>query len=560
MNSERRPGGVFARLLHGLRKAPKGIGAADVPHEPPPTPASTPTATELITEGLRRRREAGVAAAAPFFERAAQLEPGSHVPWFMLGNVASELGDLDTAVSHYARARDLSPTDHVVRYNLGLNHFWRGYTETAIDELRAACNLNPTYLQAQSAYLMALHNSDLVSAEEIAAATNDWGTHFAQRYPEAALFRSPSDADPHQRLRVGFISGDLRAHSVAHFFEPIANARNKEEFTYIFYCTSFQQDAVSLRLRTYADDWRDVAGVNDDALIDLIRADHIDVLVDLAGHTDMNRLAVLARRAAPVQVSYLGWPDSTGLPTMDFRISDAVTDPEPAADSWHTEQLLRLPHSQWCFRPFGALAAHEALPARQSGFVTFGSFNNISKVGDGILQCWAQILLRLPTSRLRVTRIRSPKRAEEIASFFVRTGVRRDRVDFVPYRSDIPYGLQFAGVDIALDPYPYNGVTTTCESLYFGLPVISLHGRHGVSRSGLSILRCLDLGELAASTPEQYTEIAVALASDLPRLESLRASLRSRFEKSALRDEKRFAAEFENLLRLAWHKEKNVHF
>jgi len=239
---------------------------------------------------------------------------------------------------------------------------------------------------------------------------------------------------------------------------------------------------------------------------------------------------------------------------MDYRITDAVTDPEPVADAWHSERLLRLPESQWCFRPFGTLPDPGPLPAREAGFVTFGSFNNLAKVSDTSLQCWAQILLNLPSSRLRLTRIRSPRRAAEIVALLGRLGVADERIDCVPYRSDVPYGLQFIGADIALDPYPYNGVTTTCESLYFGLPVISLHGRSGVSRSGLSLLTSLGLCELAASSPEEYIQTAVALALDLPRLEALRASLRTRMEQSSLRDEKRFAANFEALLRTVWRQ------
>jgi protein O-GlcNAc transferase len=562
MINQRKSGGTLARLLRRVRTvlqrgeadctpvaekaAPLGTSA--------PASAPTPTAAELINEGLRQRQERGVAAAQPFFERAAQLEPHSHVPFFMLGNVASELGDLDTAVRRYERARDLQPNDHVIRYNLGLNHLWCGHVDSAIEELRAACNLNPAYLPAQSSHLMALHNSDRVSPEEIAAATRRWGAWFALQNPATAQSRSRSGADLPEVLRVGFISGDLRTHSVAHFFEPIASARDPGAFKYVFYSTAFHQDTVTQRLRAYADDWRDVSRLSDDALIELIQADHIDILVDLAGHTEFNRLAALARRAAPVQVSYLGYPNSTGLPTMDYRITDAVTDPEPSADTWHCEHLLRLPDSQWCFRPFGSLPDLGPLPARDAGFVTFGSFNSITKLSDTALHCWAQILLNLPTSRLRLTRIRSPRRAAEIVALFGRLGVAAERIDCVAYRSDVPYGLQFAGADIALDPYPYNGVTTTCESLYFGLPVISLHGRSGVSRSGLSLLGSLGLRELAASSPEEYVEISVALALDLARLEALRASLRSRLEQSSLRDEKRFAANFEMLLRTAWRQ------
>jgi protein O-GlcNAc transferase len=562
MTNQHKSGGALARLLRGVRAAlqrgdadcmPVAAKAATLVTASPAS-APAPTAAELINEGLRQRQERGVGAAQPFFERAAQLEPNSHVPFFMLGNVASELGDLDTAVRCYARARDLQPNDYVIRYNLGLNHLWCGHIDSAIEELRAACTLNPAYLPAQSSHLMALHNSDRVSPEEIAAATRHWGAWFASQYPATATSRSRSGADLPEVLRVGFISGDFRTHSVAHFFEPIASARDRGAFKYVFYSTALHQDAVTQRLRGYADDWHDVSRLSDDALIELIQADHIDILVDLSGHTEFNRLAAFARRAVPVQVSYLGYPDSTGLPTMDYRITDAVTDPEPVADTWHSERLLRLPDSQWCFRPFGALADPGPLPARETGFVTFGSFNNIAKVSDTALHCWAQILLRLPTSRLRLTRIRSPRRAAEIVALFGRLGVAAERIDCAAYRSDVPYGLQFAGTDIALDPYPYNGVTTTCESLYFGLPVISLHGRSGVSRSGLSLLGSLGLRELAASSPEEYVEISVALALDLARLEALRASLRSRLEQSSLRDEKRFAANFEALLRTAWRQ------
>jgi protein O-GlcNAc transferase len=562
MTNQHKSGGALARLLRGVRAALQRGDADCVPVAAKaatlvtasPASAPAPTAAELINEGLRQRQERGVGAAQPFFERAAQLEPNSHVPFFMLGNVASELGDLDTAVRCYARARDLQPNDHLIRYNLGLNHLWCGHIDSAIEELRAACHLNPAYLPAQSSHLMALHNSDRVSPEEIAAATHDWGAWFASQYPATATSKSRSGADLPEVPRVGFISGDFRTHSVAHFFEPIASARDRGAFKYVFYSTALHQDAVTQRLRACADDWRDVSRLSDDALIELIQADHIDILVDLSGHTEFNRLAAFARRAAPVQVSYLGYPDSTGLPTMDYRITDAVTDPEPIADTWHSEHLLRLPDSQWCFRPFGSLPDPGPLPARDAGFVTFGSFNSLTKLSDTALHCWAQILLRLPTSRLRLTRVRSPRRAMEIVALFGRLGVAAERIDCVAYRSDVPYGLQFAGADIALDPYPYNGVTTTCESLYFGLPVISLYGRSGVSRSGLSLLGSVGLRELAASSPEEYVEISVALARDLARLEALRASLRSRLEQSSLRDEKRFAANFEALLRTAWRQ------
>jgi protein O-GlcNAc transferase len=567
---------MFGRLLRNVRSVFTGSAATD--HAPAAeeaaaieatattTPAAgttatatadtapAPSASELINEGLRQRQRVGAEAARPFFERAAQLEPNSHVPWFMLGNVASELGDLDVAVAHYARARDLYPRDHVIRYNLGLNELWRGYIDAAIEELRAACGLNPSYLQAQSALIVALHNSDRISPDEIAVAIREWGRRFSLEHPASAPPALRTVTDHPERLRVGLISGDFRTHSVAHFLEPILSARDRVSFSYVLYSNFHVQDAVTQRLRAYVDDWRDIWQLTDEALIKLIHADRIDILVDLSGHTAFNRLAVFARRAAPVQVSYLGYPASTGLATMDYRITDVVTDPPVPADDWHCERLLRMPDSQWCFQPFATPTAPGPLPAREAGFVTFGSFNNLTKASDTLLRCWVQILVKLPTSHLRLTRVRSAQRAAEIITLFGQSGVAPERIECVPYANDPPYGQQFTGVDIALDNYPYNGVTTTCESLYVGVPVVSLHGRNGVSRSGMSLLRALGLGELAGSTPEQYVDIAVALGSDLLRLEQLRASLRSRFEQSSLRDEKRFAANFEELLRTAWQE------
>ena len=515
--------------------------------------AGSTTAGELIAEGLRRRQTSGLAAALDCFQRAAQLEPESHLPHFMLGNAASELGDLDAAVTHFERARMLRPYNHVVRFNLGLTQLSRGYIEAALEHLLAACELEPSYLPAQSCYILALHSSDRVGPEQIAARIREWGGAFSSIHPEGARAAWETEAS-REMLRVGFVSGDFRLHSVAHFFEPIISARDTGAFWYVLYSTSLEQDSVTERLRACADEWRDVARLPDPALIDLIAKDRIDILVDLSGHTHGGRLAVFARRAAPVQITYVGFPNSTGLSSMDFRITDAATDPQGPADRWHSEALLRLPDAQWCYRPSGPRPAEGPLPARAAGFVTFGSFNSLAKASDMLLRCWAQILMRLPASRLRLTRVRSLQRGAEIVALLGRLGVGAERIDCLPHQSEVPQGWQYSGVDIALDHYPYNGVTTTCESLYCGVPVVSLHGRHGASRSGLSILATLGLGELAASTPEEYVDIAVSLASDLARLEQLRASLGRRLDHSPLRDERRFAAHFEQALRTAWRR------
>jgi protein O-GlcNAc transferase len=567
MRDGRKAGGVFARFAKGLRSAIAGeperrpsaesTPDASTVEARPASPGATPppaSATELINEGLRQRQHLGTAAAVPFFERAALAEPHSHHPSFMLGNAAAELGDVDAAVVYYARARDLAPNDHVIRYNLGLCHFWRGFMDPAIEELDAACRLDPSYLPARNGYLLALHNSDRIEPEAIAEAIRQMGAQFPGQAAPAAE-HSPG---PERKLRVGFVSGDFRAHSVAHFFEPILNAHNRSAFEYICYSSCGQQDAVTERLRAGTDAWRDVWQLSDDALIEKIRADRIDILVDLSGHTEFNRLPVFARRAAPVQITYLGFPNSTGVPAMDYRITDSLTDPSPLAEELHSEKLLRLPDSQWCFRPFGAPFEIDPLPARDNGFVTFGSFNNLSKASDTLLHCWTRILTSLPDSRLRIARVRSPQRAAAIIALFAHSGITAERIECTAYRSASQYGAQYAGVDIALDHFPYNGVTTTCESLHAGVPVVSMYGAHGVSRSGLSILTSVGLKELAAGSPDDYVKTALTLASDLERLERIRSGLRARFDQSPLRDEKRFAAGFEAQLRSAWRQSNEV--
>jgi protein O-GlcNAc transferase len=567
MRDGRKPGGLFARFAEGFRSA---IAGAPVPHPSAkstagsastvegrpaaPVKASPPaSATELVNEGLRQRQLLGTAAAVPFFERAALAEPDSHLPLFMLGNAATELGDLDAAVVYYARARDLAPNDHVIHYNLGLCHFWRGFMDPAIEELDAACRLNPSYLPARNGYLLALHNSDRFEPEAISDAIRQMGTQFPGQATTTASAAEPSSG-PDGKLRVGFVSGDFRTHSVAHFFEPILSARDRGAFEYICYSTCGQRDAVTERLREGADAWRDVWQLSDDALIEQIRADRIDILVDLSGYTEFNRLPIFARRAAPVQITYLGFPNSTGVPAMDYRITDSLTDPSPLADELHSEKLLRLPDSQWCFRPFGVPLEIDPLPARDNGFVTFGSFNSLAKAGDTLLHCWTRILADVPDSRLRITRVRSPQRAAAIIALLAHSGIAAERIECTAYRSTSQYGAEFAGVDIALDHFPYNGVTTTCESLHAGVPVVTMYGAHGVSRSGLSILASIGLKELAAGSPDDYVKTAVTLAGDLERLERIRSGLRARFDQSPLRNEKRFATGFEAQLRSAWRQ------
>lgn len=498
---------------------------------------------EIISLGLAERKFAGTEAAVPHFMRAAELFPLSALPFFMLGNATSELGNLDSAVAYYERACALSPADHVIHYNLGLNHYWRGDVTRALVALEAARRLDPSYVPAQITYLMALHNDERSSPELVAREIAIWGKGVASRFPPMPCTAGLNSG----RRRIGFVSGDFRVHSVAHFFLPLLQSRDRDRFEYLLYSTSHHQDEVTDAMKAGCDGWRECWQLSTSEMRSMIRADRIDILVDLSGLTEYNRLDVFSTRAAPVQITYVGCPSSTGIGSMDFRITDSITDPAPIAESFHSERLLRLPRTQWCFRPFGRVS-HSNSSGCGARSITFASLNNLIKISDTILGCWAQILREVPNSILRLTRVRSPGRAQELLRFLERQGVARDRVDCVAYLPTAPHGSQCLGVDIALDPFPYNGVTTTCEALSCGVPVVSLCGEGGVSRSGKSLLEALDLPELVASTPDEYVRIAVDLASEPGRLESMRNGLADRFERSILRDEAAFARSFEALL------------
>ncbi|MHB1204889.1 MAG: O-linked N-acetylglucosamine transferase, SPINDLY family protein, partial [Rhodospirillaceae bacterium] len=375
-----------------------------------------------------------------------------------------------------------------------------------------------------------------------AADHNAWG---AALPPAAAL--PIADLDPDRRLRVGYVSPDFRRHAVASFLTPYIGAQDKAAVEVFCYADVLQPDAVTERLRGHADHWHSVHGWSDGTLAAQIAADRIDILVDLAGHTQGNRLGMFARRAAPIQITGLGYPATTGLAAMDYRFCDAVTDP-PGAERYATENLLRLEPSLHCYEPLPALAA---------GFVTFGSFNKLAKISDAAVRLWAQVLGRQPGSRLVV---KSKPLTEEstrlrLAARFAGLGVDPQRLELTGWRPDDGDHMGLYGrIDIALDTFPYNGTTTTCEALWMGVPVLTLKGTGHTARVSASLLTAVGLPEWIAETPEAFGAIAAANAADLPALARLREGLRERVSRSALCDAPTHARGVEAAYRALWRK------
>jgi predicted O-linked N-acetylglucosamine transferase (SPINDLY family) len=359
---------------------------------------------------------------------------------------------------------------------------------------------------------------------------------------------------PARKLKIGYVSPDFRRHAVAYFIEPVIIAHNHEYFEVFCYSNSVKHDEVTKRIQAHADQWRNIVGMSDEQVTELIRKDGIDILADLAGHTAYNRILVFARKPAPIQVSWIGYLATTGLSTMDYKIVDNYTDPLGLTEQFYTENLMRLPESFLCYLPDRASPEIGPLPAMSTGHITFGSFNNFAKVTPQVFALWAKILNEIPDSRLilKGRSFHDKTTCNYTINMFTQRGIAAERIT-LQYWDQSPKHLEsYNLVDIGLDTLPFNGATTTCEALWMGVPVITLAGTAYHSRVGVSLLSNVGLPDLVANTPDEYISIAVNLAKDLNRLKSLRGYLRNIMRYSPLCNAKKFTLNLEMCYRTMW--------
>jgi predicted O-linked N-acetylglucosamine transferase (SPINDLY family) len=310
-------------------------------------------------------------------------------------------------------------------------------------------------------------------------------------------------------------------------------------------------DGITAVLRSHSDHWKVISHLNDDRAAQLIRADRIDILVDLSQHTADNRLLIFARKPAPIQVTWQGYPGTTGLSTIDYRLTDPYLDPHGQTDEFYTERSIRLPHTFWCYQPTIDTPQANALPALKNGYITFGCFNSFVKVTEPALRLWAEVLKAVPDSRL-LLQTRQGTHRQRIRKLIEGNGIASERLEFVDRTSQKEYFGLHHRVDIALDPIPYPGHTTALDGFWMGVPVITLAGTTAASRGGVSMLNNVGLPELIAYTKEQYVSIAAALSADLDKLSELRATLRERMRRSPLMDARQFARDIEAAYRKIW--------
>jgi predicted O-linked N-acetylglucosamine transferase (SPINDLY family) len=488
--------------------------------------------------------------------RALALDPDYAEAHYNLGSVLALEGKTDQALAHYERALALDPDYAEVHNNLGNVLMLQGRIDQGVTQYERALALKPDFAVAHNGLLFA-HNylSDKVPAAVLAAHLD-----FARRW-EAPLARfiqpHPNDRSPERRLRIGYVSGDFRQHSVGYFIEPVLAQHDHQRFEIFCYSNDLKEDEVTARLQSHADHWRRLVGLSDEAVAQQIRADQIDILLDLSGHTRGNRLLAFARQPAPVQVTWLGYPATTGLSAMDYRITDGFADPIGMTEHLHSEKLVRLPECFSCYRPPSGAPEVSGLPARAKGYVTFGSFNNLAKTTPEVMAVWAKILQAVPGSRLTLknTGLGGGSVQQRVRETFRGLGVAPERLELLGNDPSPRTHLErYWSIDIGLDPFPYNGATTTCEALWMGVPVVALAGKAHAGRVGVSQLSNLGLTELVGNTTEEYIAVALRLARDLERLSQLRAGLRARLAASPLTDAPRFTRNLEQAYRGMWQE------
>ncbi|NTV14203.1 MAG: tetratricopeptide repeat protein [Desulfobulbaceae bacterium] len=538
--------------------------------------------------GIARRLQGQIEEAANCFRHVLELKPDYYMALDNLGTIYDDLGNFAQALDCYQKSLAINnrnpvaynnlanaqrnsgllreaeanchlalnlAVDFAPAYkNLGVIHLERGEVSEALTFFRRAIAVRPDP-NTHSNLLLTMHYPTEISQEEIWAETCRWRDQFEP--PRTAAPPYDNTIAPERRLKIGYLSPDFRDHSVAYFIEPVLRAHHREQVDIHIYANVFKADATTARLQGLVEHWREIAHHTDLVVAEMIRADEIDILVDLAGHTQANRLPLFALQPAPVQVTWLGYPNSSGLHAMAYRLTDAVADPPGPAEQWQSESLLRLAPGFLCYQPDPAAPAVAPPPHRESGYITFGSFNNLAKITPEVIQLWAGILAALPGARLLLKSkgLANPETAQRYLGLFEAAGVAADRLELLGMLADKKDHLELYGkIDLALDPFPYNGTTTTCEALWMGVPVVTLQGPRHSGRVGASIMHQIGLEELVAESPEQYRQLALTLAKDSDRLVGLRGGLRQRLSQSPLLDRERFATSLESSYRHIWRR------
>ncbi len=493
--------------------------------------------------------------AVTYLQKSLDLDPQFTMAYQNLAFAYSQQCQFTEAIRAQQKAIEVNPKMVVAHLNLGYSYYNQGQVDQAIDCFRETLRLDPNFHPGHSGLLHTLNFDPSSTPEAIAQAHRDWG----KQYPMASPVKQyPNSPDPQRQLKIGYVSPDFRQHSVSYFIEPILAHHDPDQFTVFAYANVPKPDGVTERLRAIVPHWRDISKQSDAAVNEQIQRDGIDILIDLAGHTGNNRLPVFAQKPAPIQISYLSYPNTTGLAAMNYRLTDSWADPPGLTDQYYTEELIRLPQCFLCYQPPKDAPPVVELPALTHGGITFGSFKALATLTPEVIAMWSQILLAVSNSRILLKSPFFDDRAicKPYLFQFAQHGINQQRVSLLGGKKNPRESLSFySNIDISLDTSPYNDIIATCQALWMGVPVISLAGQTHVSRVGSSLLNGVGLPELATKSWSEYIEKAIALASDWEQLAQLRSTLRQTMADSILCDAETFTRNLEATYRALWEQD-----
>ncbi|MFQ5471147.1 MAG: tetratricopeptide repeat protein [Gammaproteobacteria bacterium] len=489
------------------------------------------------------------------FVQALKYKGGSIEIYNNLGTIYKRIGRLSDAETVFRKALALKQ-DSVYSLNyLGIVLKEKGLVPGALKNFRKVLKIDPGDAVVHSNFLCCLNYCLNIDNKVLAREHRHWG-ELHGRLESTTVINWTNKPDADRPLRIGYVSPDFRDHPIGYFIEGILKYHNSKEVQTYCYSNVSREDSVTLRLKNLAAHWSSITKQSDATVVEQIRRDRIDILIDLAGHTGDNRLPVFVQKPAPIQVSYLGYPNTTGLTQMDYRLTDRWADPESEDEQYYTEKLIRLTPPFFCYRPPRDAPEITRLPAFTSGRVTFGSLNNLAKINKQVIRLWAHVLCEVEGSRLVLQSSAFDDQGirQRFKQKFAQFGIEEERLILKKRIPFVEHLGVYSELDIALDPYPWNGHTTTCHSLWMGVPVITLAGKRHSGRLSKSVLFSLGLNDWVAQTEEQYVQLAVAWAGRLEQLNELRQVMRERMLASPLCDGSRLVKGLEKTYREVWRQ------
>jgi len=503
--------------------------------------------------GLLEEQSRHYYQAYDFYSRAAIYQPNDIKTLNNLSRILLLMYNPGKAHAYVQAALKMDPLNLIALRNLASVQYLRGDLDSSLATLRKVLSLAPQKIKVHSGLIFSMHYSPSIDSKAILDECTIWSDKFERPILSQNTPPMRSGA-PNKKLRVGFVSPDLFDHSVGRSLLPLFARHDNSQYDIYCYSNSATSDHLTFELQKYSTKWHNIIKMPDLSVANLISDAQIDILVDLSLHSSSHRLLIFAHKPAPIQMTYLGYPGTTGMKSMDYRISDRFIDPENETTELYSEETLYIT-SYWCYQePKVKIPIFvSTLPALKNGFITFGCLNNISKISEPAIHCWTNLLKEIPSSKLLLY-CPEGDHWDMVTEKFTSRGIDKSRVALLARQSFTKYFEAYREIDIALDPFPFGGGITTCDATWMGVPVVSLRGKTAVGRGATSILTNIGMPGQIANSQEEYISIAKGLCSDLERLAATRKGLREKFQQSPVMDGKRFAAEMGQLFRQAWVK------